>query len=82
MNGFVLQNVTISDTAMVSAPNRTAMVVSQFSKQVWELVEFVEFKLMQELSDLVAGRESLIMVDQVKGNAAAISYAGINTNRS
>lgn len=77
-----MQNVTISDTAMVSAPNRTAMVVSQFSKQVWELVEFVEFKLMQELSDLVAGRESLIMVDQVKGNAAAINYAGINTNRS
>jgi hypothetical protein len=67
---------------MFSAPNRTALVVSQFSKLMWELAEFVEFKLMQELSDQVSGRESLIQVDQVKGNAAAISYAGLNTNRS
>jgi hypothetical protein len=37
---------------------------------------------MQELSDQVAGRESLILIDQVKGNAAAISYPGINANRS
>ena len=65
LNLFVLQNVTISDTAMVSAPNRTALVVSQFSKLVWELVEFVEVKLMQQMSDLVAGRESLIRIDQV-----------------
>jgi hypothetical protein len=67
---------------MFSAPNRRALVVSQFSKLVWELVEFVELKLMQELSDLVAGRESLILIDQVKGKAAAIIYAGINANRS
>jgi hypothetical protein len=65
LNLFVLQNVTISDTALVYAPNRNALVVSQFSKLVWELVEFVEAKLMQEISELVAGRESLIRVDQV-----------------
>jgi hypothetical protein len=65
LNLFVMQNVTISDTAMVSASNRTALVVSQFSKLVWDLVEFVEAKLMQEISELVAGRESLIRVDQV-----------------
>ena len=65
LNLFVLQNVTISDSAMVDASNRTALVVSQFSKLVWELVEFVEANLMQEISELVAGRESLIMVDQV-----------------
>jgi hypothetical protein len=65
LNLFVMQNVTISDTAMVYASNRTALVVSQFSKLVWELVEFVEAKLMQEISELVAGRESLIRVYQV-----------------
>lgn len=82
LNLFVVQNVTISDSAMFSAPNRTALVVSQFSKLVWELVEFVELKLMQELSDQIAGRESLIVIDLVKGNASAISYAGIIANRS
>jgi hypothetical protein len=65
LNLFVMQNVTVSDTVMVSASNRTALVVSQFSKLVWDLVEFVEAKLMQEISELVAGRESLITVDQV-----------------
>ena len=59
----MLQNVTITDTAIFSAPNRTSLVVSQFSKLVWDLVEFVELKLMQELSNQRARRESLILID-------------------
>ena len=59
----MLQNLTITDTVIFSAPNRTSLVVSQFSKLVWDLVEFVELKLMQELSNQEAGRESLILID-------------------